>query len=411
MNAIHQHWRRTVLLILTLLFILVLIIGDGGRGNVLALESDDVDDNGDLLAYTVTNSAGERSLMLYEPDTGIHTTLLSDIGYSGFRFSADGRIALSLTSKGYGEIHILDTQSENRLPVNLSQEKNIFGRPLAWSPNGRYLAISSYPFSDGRQIYVWDGETAINITPNGMVKPARGYDIAWSPDGRLAITAWFDFLDDFKDSEIYVWDGETPTNLSQNPTGVDRNPSWSADGKLAFLSARDGEYDILIWDGISVKDSVPDINTFSNVMPEFTAAYSSPTWTNEGLLAFLAIPFQEEHRQVFVWDGQTATNISQNPGSPNQYQRWRADGHWAFQTFASSQGILHIRDAENRTILTTAGSFQPVWSSEGNLIYCNGNRVRYILSMWDGQDIIDIAQGYPIFAQWQSGPSVLCARG
>jgi dipeptidyl aminopeptidase/acylaminoacyl peptidase len=302
-------------------------------------------------------------------------------------------------NEGNSEIYVLDAKSQDRLPINISKDINQNGFPIAWSPDGQYLAFESFQDEDDKLIYVWDGETAINITPNDMRDEAESYWTFWSFDGRLAFTVGFG---DSPRSEIYLWDGDATTSLSLNPTGYISFPTWSAEGKLAFqfLSAQDREYNILIWDGIS----------FTNVAPELTAYYSFPTWTNEGLLAFVTTPPEESHAQVVVWDGQTAINISQNPGLHNGSPRWRADGHWAFSTFFSSEQLLYVRDAENRTIFTTEGEYA-VWSSDGNLTFCQRSNPGWTLSIWDGHQIIEIAHGYEIRARWQSGSGVLCSSG
>ena len=183
------------------------------------------------------------------------------------------------------------------------------------------------------------------------------------------------------------------------------------DGQIAFLSTWNDEYDIFVWDGVSVANGSPDRSSFTNIAPDLTQYYGNPTWTNTGFLAFIATPPQERHTQIFVWDGQTAINISQNPGLHNGTPRWSNNGNWAFATFFSPQQLLYVRNAENDSLLTVEGSYSPAWSENGNLVFCQRRRLGWVLSLWDGQQIIELAEGYQIRAQWQSGSGVVCSSG
>jgi Tol biopolymer transport system component len=57
-----------------------------------------------------------------------------------------------------------------------------------------------------------------------------------------------------------VWDGTTLTNISQH-TAEDYSPTWSADGRLAFTSNRDGNNEIYVWDGTTLTNLTNSRNT------------------------------------------------------------------------------------------------------------------------------------------------------
>jgi hypothetical protein len=57
-----------------------------------------------------------------------------------------------------------------------------------------------------------------------------------SVDGRVAFVLWLD------DQELYVWNGTTVTRVGV--TDYNSNPTWSADGRLAFASGGD----LYLWD-------------------------------------------------------------------------------------------------------------------------------------------------------------------
>src|SRR5260221_9163698 len=93
------------------------------------------------LAYTNGTGDGNISLMVYDPRSSQTTAVMSDNNLTNtrnirFSFSADGHLAFSSGPEGYGQIHILATQSSDSLPFNISEEPDAHDLPLAWSPDG-----------------------------------------------------------------------------------------------------------------------------------------------------------------------------------------------------------------------------------------------------------------------------------
>jgi hypothetical protein len=111
--------------------------------------------------------------------------------------------------------------------------------------------------------------------------------------------------------------------------------------------------------------------------------------------------------QIYEWNGQTGTNISNNPLSVNGGQSWRNDGYWTFMIPCSNSQSIHIRDAANRTILATDGYYRPAWSPNGLLMFCVHRPSGWILALCNGVKIIEIANGDPISAQWGNGEEVV----
>jgi Tol biopolymer transport system component len=129
-----------------------------------------------------------------------------------------------------------------------------------------------------------------------------------------------------------------------------------------------------------------------------------------GKLAFQAEMAQDTYTQIYIWDGQTATNISQNPTMPNNDPSWSRDGRWAFSTFYTSPPLIYVRDADNRSLLTAEGQW-PTWSPGDNLMFCTQKQSKWILSTWDGQQVIKVAQAGEIVAEWNGGSGVGCSSG
>jgi hypothetical protein len=118
----------------------------------------------------------------------------------------------------------------------------------------------------------------------------------------------------------------------------------------------------------------------------------------------------DNYVQIYVWDGTTATNMSQNPTMHNGSATWSTDGRWAFSTFFSPQQLIYIRDSNNHTIFTVNGS-QPTWSSDGNLAFCNRSSGGWTLIVWDGKNVTKVAEGREIRGEWFSGTGLACSSG
>lgn len=339
--------------------------------------------------------------MFYDPVRNIHTQILAGWKINAFSLSMTNRLAFSSSQDGNSKIYILDYPFTENIPIEITVGMSADIFPRSWSPDGRYMVFTSAQ-ADSKKLLVWDGKSTSEI----YNYHGDANEFVWSPNGQLAFT-------DFHtgdSSEVFLWDGNKTVSVSQNPYGIDRFPTWSKNGQLAFLSQRNEKSDIFVWDGTSKIRGIPDINTFINVAPNFEHSYYGLTWTPSGTLAFSAMGASDTHAQIYEWDGRTITNISQNPLSDNGAQSWRNDGYWVFITPVSPKNNdIVIRDETNRTILTTNGYYVPVWSPNGLLMFCSNDPSGWVLSMWNGSKIIEITRGDPIAAEWQNGVMVVCS--
>ncbi len=363
----------------------------------------------DYLIYLVNDYPNPQQLMLYDPFTGVHTQILLDWDIGDFNLSIKNQLAFSSRDND-GKIYVLSYpfQEKNLVEIPITTPSSSIA--LSWSPDGRYLLFYSVQ-TDNKTLSLWDGKSITNILNyNGTID-----EVTWSPDGHLAFTEFYSIdpntTREWGSSEIFYWDGKAVVSVSQNPSGEDRFPAWSSEGDLAFLSARNGQYDILIWDGVSKNKNVPDSNTFINVAPNLAYGFSNPTWTSSGSLTFGASGKEDTLTQIYEWNGQTVSNISKNPSSHNGGQTWRSDGYWSFITFFSSSQDLYIRDNANQTILKTKGQYPPAWSPEGLLIYCVPGDNEWTLSMWNGKKVVEIVRSGYIAASWKNGEAVFCSYG
>ena len=117
-----------------------------------------------------------------------------------------------------------------------------------WSPDGQALA-----YIDCKE----ESCSIVGISPQGgglnsdypLTKNINANDPTWSPDGKKIV---FDGPADCKDCgyEIYLMnaDGSDLENLTDTPAD-DWGPVWSPDGsRLAFVSDRDGDYEMYMLD-------------------------------------------------------------------------------------------------------------------------------------------------------------------
>lgn len=367
----------------------------------------------DLLVYSVFDYDIGNTLYLYDTINNESQILYQDEGRIRFEFSPNGLVVFSTDWiwENNGELFVLDTgEGESGYPlVNLSQEINKLGYPLGWSDDGNYLAFAS-KIDEGQQqaIYIWNGTTTTDITPQNTLGIPQGFDIAWSPEGHLAFTIWFGSSNSDPRSEIYIWNGKTTTNLSQNMNAEDREPLWNANGELVFGSILDNDIVLSLWDGISYDNGLPDITTFARVAPQLDIFSPFTVWIGDDVLAFEALDSQDAYIQIYEWNGQTWSNISQISDTNSYTPQWSQSGHW---TFVTGQEHLYIRDADYNTVFETDGQ-SPAWSSNGSLIFCRRNdRNDWKLSRWDHASVSTLTQGDVIYAQWRSGQSAICSDG
>jgi WD40 repeat protein len=111
---------------------------------------------------------------------------------------------------------------------------------VAWSPDGKRLASSSYSSDGGRPVYAWDAETGRPLST------MRGHNdnvgvVVWSPDGQRLASASLDH-------SVRIWDpvtGEETFVLGGN-AGMFYDVSWNRDGAQLAAACSDGQ--IWIWD-------------------------------------------------------------------------------------------------------------------------------------------------------------------
>nr|AUN37579.1 tolB protein precursor periplasmic protein [uncultured bacterium] len=193
---------------------------------------------GGRLAY-VTHHAGEaNSIDLINPDgsrQSVTVDLLPDVSSPSW-LSDHELVFLGIMRSEQYQVFLLDL--DNNHLSNLSNQPTLIHREALASPDGRRVAFISDDQSRARvrqTISVWDKASGAVVTVTQNTGLNR--DLSWSQDGKLAFSSTMN-----GNSEIYMWDGQSGalTNLS-NDAGVDEFAGWAGNGDLAFISNRSGE--------------------------------------------------------------------------------------------------------------------------------------------------------------------------
>ncbi|CAN5346756.1 hypothetical protein BH18ACI2_BH18ACI2_07000 [soil metagenome] len=176
--------------------------------------------------------------------------------------------------------------------------------------------------------------------------------------------------------EIYVTnaDGTNPIRLTMNQA-EDFDPAWSPDGtKLAFISDRDGNQEIYVMNA----DGSNQTRLTSNSAGEF-----DPTWSPDGSkLAFTSDRDSNEEIYVMSATGGGQTNLTQNEAN-DAFPAWSPDG--AKLAFTSDRDIdfeiyLMGADGGNQTNVSRndADDAFPAWSPDGaQLAFASDRNGRY----------------------------------
>lgn len=183
------------------------------------------------------------------------------------------------------------------------------------------------------------------------------YPISWSPDGHMLA---FSSYDDSNNHLIYVWDGEqlkniTPENMNTPPSSYDAE--WSTDGRIAltafwlisvYSTLDDGDRsEIYLWDGI----------TTTNLSQNPTGEDELPVWNSQNELAFIS------SHEVVVWDGKSLLSGQ-----------------------ADVESFKHVALADYNS--------GPAWTPDNKLAFISQTNedVNVQVYLWDGAQITNISQ-------------------
>lgn len=230
----------------------------GGAGVALIYPTETESLFNTFRSFMMRHAMGK--LQFFDINSGAITMTVEGVGGKVVRFSPDGSVvaAQSSTEEGIGNVLLFDAATgevlfglpglcrfmPGSIPSHCDDQLAADVTDIAWSPNGKYLAIAG---GIAQKAVVWDMSTRQIefVTELSKIEPFSS--IAFSPDGTLLAVS--------SKSAMWVYDTST-WDLATEPIAHVGRPSWvmqfSADGtELITAQAHSGDiriYDTTTWE-------------------------------------------------------------------------------------------------------------------------------------------------------------------
>jgi Tol biopolymer transport system component len=196
------------------------------------------------LAFLVRNADNEDEIYLMR-DKPQHWGALGSTGH-GLAWSPDGtRLAFVSDRSGRPRVYLFDPEQWQTTPLTLEDaEQPALDFSLAWSPDGKWLAVTALPVDRGPEwaggeVYLLDQRSALGRFPADAPRLARRVTerAVWSPDG-----AWLAYggLDANGLPALFA------VAVPADPTALDPQTDLPVQQLTASAAAPDGPHDIYL---------------------------------------------------------------------------------------------------------------------------------------------------------------------
>jgi TolB protein len=296
-------------------------------------------------SWTYEIEGGEMRPMIHEFADQVVLLLTGEAGI------ARTQLACICGASNAREVFVLDYDGHGHRQATRDRSTNL---SPSWSPVDDLVAYTSFKRGEA-DLYAVNPRTGntygISHYPGLDTAPA------WSPDGRwLAVT----LSKEGGNPDIYLIrrNGEIVKRLTFHP-GIDTSPSFSPTGRqIVFMSDRMGSPQIFVMDADGL--DVARIATGQTYV-------DSPAWSPRGdRIAYAA--YVDHHFDIFVvrFDGTDEIRLTEGAGS-NENPRWAPDGrHLVFSSSRDGQRAVYIMNADGtgqrRVTPSEMECFYPTWS-------------------------------------------------
>jgi len=251
-----------------------------------------------------------------------------------------GKIALASAGAGAGAV-LINPDGSGRTVIGVSG-----GYRPVWSPDGKWLAYSTFPEPWVIRVVRADGTSDREVLSRSAGAPATNPAYAWSPTGSEIAYQCATGL-----CAVRVADSTTRRILDLTPVPAGSDPAWSPDGSKIAFSCRFGI----------------------------------------GLCLVNA-------------DGTDAAAFTSEPGFSVRFPDWSPDGSRLLISSRSKVYTLNLDSGEFRSIVDMGGEFlaRARWSPDGKSIVISSSPGIYVMRL-DGSAPTKIAEGG--LGDWGTSPA------